>query len=491
MKTTNIYNFERRIYSLINSGNFNAALAKIQLIVDRTFCEPLIVGQVFSSEILDQFCQTIGMINKEKSINSRQNPAANKKCTNYNMIFLVSKLQLSGGHSAVIFDIIKHSPNAKTLIIITGTCGKSDSIIINDFIDEIIDVDIEHTPPGNHLSKLTWIQQILYSSNPDTVWLFNHHQDSVAVSAVQPGMGYALMFCHHGDHHLCLGVHLDYATHIDLHPMGFHNCRNTLGIENNRYLPLVAKDRGVRNVSESRTVNKNFITCTAAGSNKVEIPYLYQYTEVIPNILRCTKGIHIHIGRLTFLSRRRIYLGLKRANIEPNSFVYIPQVDSVWDTLLENKVDLYISSFPYGGGRTLVEVMGAGIPSIVHYNAVSRMLGAHDLVYDGAFVWHQDISLYEHLNQIDNDNLINQGRAAREWYEKYHTEENLKNAVSEGIFGTEAPTVKNDHHPDHLHTALLYITGITFLGVINRLMYRYYRQLKSMIGRRFSYSSKM
>ena len=41
-------------------------------------------------------------------------------------------------------------------------------------------------------------------------------------------------------------------------------------------------------------------------------------------------------------------------------FIYMPWVPSVWKTLHDCRVDLYIASFPYGGGLTLIEAMGAG-----------------------------------------------------------------------------------------------------------------------------------
>ncbi len=52
-------------------------------------------------------------------------------------------------------------------------------------------------------------------------------------------------FYHHGDHHLCLGVYLSHLEHIDPHPMGYHNCRDALGIDNT-YIPLTVDDKGDR-----------------------------------------------------------------------------------------------------------------------------------------------------------------------------------------------------------------------------------------------------
>src|SRR5690606_18333789 len=102
--------------------------------------------------------------------------------------------------------------------------------------------------------------------------------------------------------HLCLGVYLSYADHVDIHPMGYHHCKNELNITNTRYLPMAVNDIGGRSESAEFKCGSDLVTCTAAGFNKVEVPYFIQYVDVIPKLLKETGGTHIHIGRLTFFA---------------------------------------------------------------------------------------------------------------------------------------------------------------------------------------------
>jgi hypothetical protein len=344
------------------------------------------------------------------------------------------------------------------------------------------DVSIEYVPPGTRLAKLEWIQRKLGELVPSMVWLFNHHQDSVAIAAVQPEQGYRVRFYHHGDHHLCLGVYLEYAEHIDPHPMGYHNCRENLGILENRYLPLVARDLGDR-VPPAQAEPDGLITCTVGSFNKLEVPYFVQYTDMVPAILQATGGRHIHFGRLTPIALWRIYRGLNKLGIAQKAFVYVPYVPSVWRALHEYAVDLYVASFPYGGGRTLVEVMGAGVPAVLHSNCANRMLSGVDMAYKGAFVWRYPEELLAYLRHVDRAALKREGRLARLWYEAYHQEQIMQHLLHDDRLNLDVPPLREDYRPNLLMMALQTCGEVTMRGVLNRLLWRYLRQWKSLLGR--------
>ena len=347
--------YQNRIERAVKLQRLDTALLDIETLVDKVFCEPLNVCEIFGDRFLDDMCQQIGRIalsNTDLIISEQVRGVPSERTR---VVFIASKLQASGGHTAVLADIAKLGGLPAT-ILITRIGGKTDLEAIVHRFSEIPNLTFELAPRGSRLSRLEWLQRRLIKLCPSTVWLFNHHQDSVAVAAVQPDQGYAVKYLHHGDHHLCLGVYLGYGEHYDPHPMGFRNCREALGISANKYLPMVAEDLGAVTIAEQSALAQPLITCTAAGKNKIEVDYWLSYSEVIPAILNETKGVHVHIGRLSNIYRLRIWLNLFFANIPPSSFVYIAHVDSVWNALKDKKVDLYISSFPYAGARTLVEV---------------------------------------------------------------------------------------------------------------------------------------
>lgn len=445
--------------------------------MDYLLCEPLTVGRVFGSSELDDLCQRIGRRNLE-DLGIVDPP----RFTSDVAVYIASKLQSSGGHTTALLDVMRLSPKRRSIILVTGVCGKTDYKALHRRLDEVPNIELVNVPPGSHLQKLAWIQKYLHELAPSIVWLFNHHQDSVAVAAVQPGRGYHLNYYHHGDDRLCLGVCLGYGSHYDTSPALFYRCRDEDRICGIRYLPLTANDLPT-GIQEDSLVSSSLMTCTAAGFNKVEVDYFAQYVDVIPQLLRITGGRHVHIGRLTLFARRRLRQKMRIMGVPLESFVYVPYVHSVWRALQQYQIDLYIASFPYNGGKTMVEVMGAGVPIIIHRNIVNRMIGGLDMVYDGACSWREPEELFRLLKNCNSDFLREQGSWARAWYEKYHSAQVISNILANPNSLTDVPRLKSDYTADSLMQAWQIASEVTFLGVFKRQLWRLFRRLKSAWGR--------
>lgn len=456
----------------IDSGSLNGALKKIHQFVDRLFWDPMTVGKIFGSRKLDSLCQEVGKVNLESV---RSDSKVN--CFRENNVYIATKLQASGGHTVALLDVIRLSPKCLSLILVTETCGRSDRNEVKHKFAHLPEVVVEYAADGNHLEKLTWLQRRLLELRPKNVWLFNHHQDSVAIAAVQPDMGFRLNFFHHGDDRLCLGVFLDFADHFDCLPMVFHNCHELLGIINNKYLPLVVEDQ-ISLPKPQKLSNAPLVTCTAAGSNKLEIDYFVKYVDVVGKILRCTGGRHVHFGRLSPWALRRIYSSLNKQGIDKNAFVYKPYVQSVWRALLEYEVDLYIASFPFGGGRTIVEVMGAGIPAVVHSHCCNRLIGGVDMVYDGAFSWREERELYNHLKNIDRHSLFSEGKMARQWYERYHRDSIAEKVLKFEGFLPEIPDKKPEYYPEPILQVLHEFRGIGLSRALGQKLWECYHRIR-------------
>ena len=319
---------------------------------------------------LDQLCQEIG----SRSLSEHAGSLYREERQEFQSVFayVVTKLQRSGGHTHVIRDFIKARPDARHVVLSTELAGASDKSYVMHELGGVARVSFEAPVRCGFMARLSWLQRRLVEIVSDRTYLFNHHQDSVAAAAIQPEMGLNASFYHHGDHHLCLGVYLWHLEHIDPHPTGYHNCRDTLGIDN-CYVPLTVKDSGDRPESMGFMKNGNLKTCTAARSNKIEIPYFISYLDVIPKLLKATGGTHVHIGRLTPSALRRIRRGLKLLGITKDRFIYCRWTPSVWKALHEYGVDLYVASFPYGGILTMIEAMGAGVPVALHHHMYSRV----------------------------------------------------------------------------------------------------------------------
>jgi hypothetical protein len=242
---------------------------------------------------------------------------------------------------------------------------------------------------------------------------------------------------------------------------------------------MAVNDKGAWPSSVEFNTNSQLITCTAASFNKVEVPYFIQYVDVIPQLIKATEGKHVHIGRLTPSALRKIRGGMRNLGLHEAQFLYIPFVSSVWDALHEYQVDLYVTSFPYGGARTLIEAMGAGVPVAVHSHCTSRLLGTFDMAYEGAFIWRNPSELYDFVKNIDSTTLKNQSKMSRDRYLEFHQEKILISALETGAEPLKSPALYDGYTPDKLQQALDISNQVSCVGAIRRFLYRTYRQWRS------------
>lgn len=408
--------------------NIDIALSFVHDFVERIITEPICTAQVFASNDLDQLCISIGRQNLATLVPSQDELWLESK-NSTTVIYLVSRLQKSGGHSRLVQDYIGAQPEKYHLILSTEIGGPSDIDFFSELFAMNPHVRFVQAPIGNYQLRLNWLQSILLTCQPEHVYLLNHHQDSVAVAAVVQELVIKGSFIHHGDHHLCLGVHLSHLIHIDLHPMGYHYCRDELGIHN-RYLPLTFEDKECIFVVTDFLQGGALTTATAARSNKVEIPYYVSYLETIPAVLKVTGGKHVHIGKLTPWALRRIYAEMSKQGLQKDRFIYLEWTPSVWKALQDYKVDVYIASFPYGAGLTLIEAMGAGVPVVMHQHMYSRVLSGLELAYPEAFRWSDPNQLMMHLSALQPNRLEQERQLARQQYERFHRPEILLNYFS-------------------------------------------------------------
>ncbi len=467
-----------KVESALVQGKIERPLRLIHDFVERIITEPLCAARVFASRDLDNLCQRVGQYcfrKNHSTISSLQQTRRKREL----IVYLVSRLQNSGGHLRLIIDLIRCQPGKDHLILATGIAGRTDEAYIERSFAHQDNFRFVAAPQGNMEDRLIWLQKELMRCDADHVYLFNHHQDSVVVAAFVPELGLKGSFCHHGDHHLCLGVHLEHATHIDFHPMGYHYCHNQLGILNH-YLPLTFEDKGGSPIETGFSAGGTLISATVARANKVEIPYYVSYLDLIPKILKLTGGYHIHIGKLTPWGLYRMRAGMRRHGVPNNRLIYIEWAASVWEVLQKYKVDVYLASFPYGAGLTLIEVMGAGVPVIMHQHMFSRVLAGLELAYPGAYCWTEPQKLLSYLSTLSPEQLRQQSKMARTQYETFHQPAILKKYLDNpALFNLQIPPLVNRFQPRYDEWAAWAEAQMTISHIAYRLAYRIWRKFRN------------
>jgi len=468
----------RRAESALDEGDLNCALGIVHGFVEQIITNPICTSQIYASRDLDALCLTIGrhhLAGLVRALRPLRMAQVNKSLN----VYLVSRLQRSGGHSRLVQDFIRAQPCKEHLILSTEVGGPSDASYFVKCFAEEGNIRLDRAPGGNMKARLNWLQSTLLALRPEHVYLFNHHQDSVAVAALVPELGLAGSFCHHGDHHLCLGVYTPHLAHLDFHPMGYHYCRSELGIDNS-YLPLTFEDKLTARASQYVTSgNPRLTTATAARFNKVELPYYVSYLDLIPEVLATTKGRHLHIGKLTPWGLRRMHANLSRKGIPCERFIYMEWSPSVWESLAAHQVDIYLASFPYGAALTLIEAMGAGLPVIMHQHLYSRVLSCLELAYEEAFSWADPQALLNHLAHLTPESLQREGTLSRRRYEQHHRPEILK-MYFDGDYCIDlaVPSLRKDFQPRWDEWAAWVESQMTWCHLCRLNGFRFLRKLR-------------
>ncbi|MBV9997040.1 MAG: hypothetical protein JO127_17695 [Caulobacteraceae bacterium] len=264
-----------------SKGDLNSALEMIVRFVITVISRDSSLAEVFSSPELDRLALELGRLPAKSEFQGSDEDQ---------VVFLVTGIAPTGGHSRVLLDLIAADPAARATVLITNTehdLRQSDVEGMFEFHGGAVEV----APVGNLATRLRWLQRRLASLRPARTYIFTHHFDPLCVAAAQPEISGRLFYYHNCDHSLALGVHLPHGTHIDFNGKSFHHCRQTKGVSNNIFWPLTAQ------VSKHRAdlpflTTGSLITCTSGGIGKVDnehlyerIPYLYSYLKIVPLIL--------------------------------------------------------------------------------------------------------------------------------------------------------------------------------------------------------------
>jgi hypothetical protein len=202
------------------------------------------------------------------------------------------------------------------------------------------------------------------------------------------------------------------------------------------------------------------------------------------------EGNHIHIGDLPTKFHEEILVSLKSQGVDPSRFVHVTWTPSLWEAFKDLKVSVYINSFPIGGGRTMIEAMGAGIPIILHQNNVSRFYGGLDIAYREAFTWRSTEEFSKILASLTPELLARHSNWARKHFEANHNPELLEKCL-EGVFtGVEviSPPPLRELQIDHLSNFFklrqltLALTKAHYEKEIEELNHRYQKELAAILS---------
>ena len=394
-------------------GNLELALGDVALRAETIKNDPRAFSRILGSPTLDALCTELGaaVLSGVRTAGGR-----NGIVTGTHAIYVCTETLNSGGHTRVVSDLIRAAPEFTHHVVLTNLWERP-QLFTEEF--ELLGAKITILKKGNMLEKLRLLTSFLNDFEQARVILLNHHQDSIAAAAVGASARHERFFIHHCDFLFCLGLYLPGVAHVDLHTMGYHDCRSTLKLDHNIYWPLTCDDGTVKRVGDFLGDGR-LVTCCCGAGHKFTGSYPIDYFDTIVEILKTTSGKHIHIGPIDDRNKRRMLEQLAANCISPDRFQHIAHVPNLRTALLDLKVDAYLVSFPIGGGRALIEAMSAGVPVVGHLHHHNNVLGGTDLLPEIAPVWSSVPELLSHLRSLEQNNLAALSAASRARYEAFH-----------------------------------------------------------------------
>lgn len=291
--------------------------------------------------------------------------------SNDNVCVIATQLYGVGGHSKVVADITRLIGAEKVSLILTDLYG---NIAYRRLIGEDMAARGYHCrallalKAPSVLDRTIELYRLLCAIKPTRIFLLHHHMDVCAVAATYPFRD-VTEFVHHADHLPSLGATVRYSAHVDLTYTCHLACREA-------GLPAIYAAMTLPDLQTSKAAAKGssgrlrVATCGGAGKYRNEgRESLRRWTDWVIPLLRSPEAEVVHIGPWDQPLRDDIHGALSAAGLDPARYVFLGPVPSLQAALREQKVDIYLGSYPEVGARAILEAMAVGIPAIVPIEA--------------------------------------------------------------------------------------------------------------------------
>ncbi len=342
-------------------------------------------------------------------------------------LVIVTRLFAEGGHTALIGDLVRACPGVTVRVCIPNPAPDHDTVPPSVLERTgLTENNVVHASGDSPTQRIQSAIENCLPDPPARIHLIHHPDDveSVVLAVALASLtGAGIWMFHHADYLPTVGLYLKKARIIELTERTSAFTRHGLGLPNH-YLPLTCEDPPLlrKEFLKNGTVTTGM--CVSAAKLFEQNSRGYDYVSVISLLLKHTTGKHIHIGKLSPLELDKIHNGLKSAGVDVHRFQAVGTCASLAHALDSLGVDVMLNSFPLAGARTSVECMASGVPMLWHGKYTGSSMRRSYMLYPGAITWFHPDDLVTTIRNIDAHWCVEQGKMAREHWERTHTPEN-------------------------------------------------------------------
>ncbi|QUJ76010.1 DUF563 domain-containing protein [Sulfitobacter albidus] len=386
-----------------------------------------------------------------------EDPIGFDRATN---LYLVTEIYHAGGHRKLVEQIIAARPKERHVVLFTGMLENSRGFGMEAIV-EAGGFPIYPDPALDHFDRLLWLREKLACFAAQRLFVLHHPEDviaAVALAGVKDKFGPRAYVVHHADTVASVGVDLPEATHLAIRAeqkQQIAALRPQMAVH---MLPLVYAPNLVRPKIPAEILERiaaedhDFMqtgmltTATCGGMHKFHGTGELSLPKVLARILLTTRGRHVHIGAISDAMRDEIYQVIDQTGDDRERLELVGEVTSVAQTLVERDVDLFLTSFPSGGGLTVVEAAYAGMPIAVYGGAgddVGRYIAGLTHAPDDVLVWENVPELEESLRGFwqkgGRKRLREMSASARKWFNRGHSWKRYQGRLNALVRAVEEP----------------------------------------------------
>ena len=343
-------------------------------------------------------------------------------------LLVATEIYKTGGHTRMLQELARNLPNP--VLVLTNISGhhKEDELETGSWIKSMFpDCPVVLLEGEGLWLKSLNLARLVKNLRPSHLWYAQHHYDAVAFVGTIASTKARKLYLHHADHNPSLGCTLPGMVHVDVTSSRQRIC--TEHLHTKAYLmPLHIQDllpKDPNAFSEATTLS----TVTAGRFQKFSGHGPFSYQKIVRTILDAINGRHHHIGELSDSFIHTLRSHLKEHGIDPDRFVYLGPVPSLWEALKTMDAQVYVGSAPTSGGYSPIEAQGCGYP-VLPFNGFDAGSVLADLSFYAApeLAWPDLETLSTTLKNI-KPRLTELNQQARRFYEMNYSRSRFQDSL--------------------------------------------------------------